>query len=123
MSVPSPNLDNADSPPGPLQNNLKDTELTDWRTIDWTTVVATTPMQETDVGNEGVSWTTATATSFDDAFDGVLTDSEHDYGGFGLLCLFPCSIALVIASDSSANIADDHFSTVISSSWIILARW
>lgn len=122
MNVPSPNLDNADSPPGPLQNNLKDTELTDWRTIDWTAVVATAPMEEADVANEGVSWTTATATGFD-AFDGVLTDFERGYGGFGLLCLLPCPIALVITSDSSANIANDHCSRVIISSWIIPAEW
>ena len=80
-------------------------------------------MPEADVVNEGVSWTTATATGFDDAFHSVLTSSERDYGGFDLLCLLPCFIALVIASDPSANIADDHFSAVNTFSWIIPARW
>lgn len=80
---------NADSPPGPLQNNLKENELTDWRTIDWAAVIAATPVQEAEISNEGVSWTTARATGFDDAFDNVLLGSGRDYGGYGLLCLYP----------------------------------
>ncbi|KAF3046668.1 hypothetical protein E8E12_011501 [Didymella heteroderae] len=54
LNVPSPNTGNAESPPGPLQNNLKETELTDWRTIDWTAVTAAaTPVQEAETSNEG----------------------------------------------------------------------
>lgn len=80
---------NADSPPGPLQNNLKETELTDWRTIDWAAVTAATAAQEADTSNEGVSWTTARATGFDDAFGDTLLDSGRDYGRYELLCLYP----------------------------------
>ncbi|KAL1609353.1 hypothetical protein SLS59_001718 [Nothophoma quercina] len=53
LNVPSPSLENADSPPGPLQNNLKEPELTDWRTIDWAAVIAATPVQEANTNNEG----------------------------------------------------------------------
>ena len=89
LNVPSPNLENADSPPGPLQDNLKETGLIDWRTIDWAAVVAATSLEEVEMSNEGVSWTTATATGFGDAFDDALIDSGCDYGGYGLLCLYP----------------------------------
>lgn len=93
LNVPSPSLENADSPPGPLQNNLKEPELTDWRTIDWAAVIAATPVQEANTSNEGVSWTTAVATEFDDSFDDALNDIGRDFGGYGLLCLLPCFIA------------------------------
>ncbi|KAF3051999.1 hypothetical protein E8E11_010898 [Didymella keratinophila] len=46
-------MGNADSPPGPLQNNIKETELTDWRTIDWAAVTAATPVQEAETSNVG----------------------------------------------------------------------
>jgi hypothetical protein len=82
-------MGNADSPPGPLQNSLKETELTDWRTIDWAAVTAAPPMQEAEMSKVGVSWTTARATGFDGAFGDALLDSGRDYGRYGLLCLYP----------------------------------
>ncbi|KAF1932194.1 uncharacterized protein M421DRAFT_55167 [Didymella exigua CBS 183.55] len=89
LNVPSPNIGNADSPPGPLQNNLKETELTDWRTTDWAAIVAATPVQEAETSNAGVSWTVATATGSDDVFGDTLLHSRRDHGGYGLLCLYP----------------------------------
>lgn len=89
LSVSPSDLTNADSPPGPLQRNLKETELIDWRTIDWAAVIAAAPMEEAEMSNEGVSWTTATATGFDNAFGDALTASGRDYGGYDLLCLYP----------------------------------
>lgn len=87
MKISSPDIGNVDSPPGPLQNNLKVTELTDWRTIDWAAVIAATPVQEAEISNEGVSWTRATG--FDDDFGDALLDPGYNYGGAGLLCLYP----------------------------------
>lgn len=69
-----------ESPPGPLQNNLKETELTDWRTSDWALIIAATPVQEAETSNVGVSWTTARANGFDDTFGDALLDSGRDYG-------------------------------------------
>ncbi|UPX11614.1 uncharacterized protein EKO05_0002211 [Ascochyta rabiei] len=74
-SVVSPYIDHTESPPGPLQNAIKEPELTDWRTIDWTAFIAANPAQESYLDNDGVSWATATATGFDDAFGQALTGS------------------------------------------------
>jgi hypothetical protein len=89
LDAPTPNLGNADSPPGPLQKNLKENELTDWRTIDWAAVAAATPVQEAETSNVGVSWTTARAAGFGDAFGDALLSSGRDHGRYGLLCLYP----------------------------------
>lgn len=85
MNLSPPDIANIDSPPGPLQNTLKATELTDWRTIDWAAVAATTPLQGADVSNEGVSWTIARAIGFDDDFGDVMNDSGCGYGGSRLM--------------------------------------
>lgn len=89
LTAPSPGQENTDSPPGPLQNDIKKPSLADWCTIDWVAVVASTPTQEADTSNAGVSWTTATATGLGDA----LIHSGRDFGGYGFLCLLPCFIA------------------------------
>ncbi|XPS70562.1 hypothetical protein M3J09_002775 [Ascochyta lentis] len=73
-SALSPYIDNAESPPRPLQNGINESEFTDWHTADWAAIIAAMPTQESDLSNVGVSWTTATATGFDDAFGGALTD-------------------------------------------------
>ncbi|KAH6638151.1 hypothetical protein C7974DRAFT_451445 [Boeremia exigua] len=53
LNAHSPSIDNASSPPGPLQNSLKENELIDWQTIDWAAVISATPAQEADMSNEG----------------------------------------------------------------------
>jgi hypothetical protein len=136
LNAPSPSKENANSPPGPLQNQIKEPELTDWRTIDWAAVVAATPVQETEINNEGVSWTTATATGFGDPLNDF-TDSGYEFGGYGLLCLSPCSIACTMATatatapapasaPASANegFADSCYRAItITSSRIRIGRW
>lgn len=89
MNASLPNLGKAESPPGPLQIDLTETELIDWRTIDWAAVIAATPLPEMGMSNEGVSWTTATATRYTDALGDALIDPWRDYGGHDLLCLYP----------------------------------
>ncbi|KAJ8106426.1 hypothetical protein OPT61_g9545 [Boeremia exigua] len=53
LHIPSPDADNANSPSGPLQNSLKESELLDWQTIDWAAVFSDVPAQEAEIGNEG----------------------------------------------------------------------
>ena len=77
------------SPPGPLQHSIKEAELTDWQDIDWTTVIVGPSAQRHDLSNEVVSWTGTTTSEFGNAFSDALTSSRRDYGGYGLLCLYP----------------------------------
>lgn len=50
------------------------------------------------MGNEGVSWMSASASAtpigFDDAFGNVSIDYGYSYENFGLLCLYPFLLLL-----------------------------